>query len=152
MKFKPALMKDKSEKRMKNSNSQPIFIRKNVVDEKNDLSADLEVENIMSTINLNETMVSRKNKIKKKEAAPLPELEELKSDPKKALGLKKYQLWKSKKNLHDDQIICQVCFTNYPDSIFMNCGHGGICYDCALNIWQSSNNCYLCRDQVKYIL
>jgi Zinc finger, C3HC4 type (RING finger) len=82
----------------------------------------------------------------------IPKYLDIKSDPKKALGLKRYSLWKVKKAPAEESLQCQVCFTAYPDSIFMNCGHGGICYECAMSIWQSSNNCYLCRDEVKYIL
>ena len=40
---------------------------------------------------------------------------------------------------------CLICFDKLPDSIIMECGHGGICYDCALDLWKSSAECYLCR-------
>lgn len=28
----------------------------------------------------------------------------------------------------------------------MECGHGGICYDCSLEVWKTTGECYLCRD------
>ena len=28
----------------------------------------------------------------------------------------------------------------------MNCGHGGLCYDCAIDLWKRKQVCYLCRD------
>lgn len=40
---------------------------------------------------------------------------------------------------------CLVCFEKPPDTVFMNCGHGGICYECALDLWRSSSECFLCR-------
>ena len=48
--------------------------------------------------------------------------------------------------------LCSVCFANEPDSVYMKCGHGGICYDCAIDIWKSSNECYLCREQIEQVL
>ena len=30
---------------------------------------------------------------------------------------------------------CMACMDKKPDSIFRNCGHGGLCYDCAIDIW-----------------
>lgn len=48
--------------------------------------------------------------------------------------------------------ICQVCYANPPDSVFMPCGHGAVCYECAVDIWKSSAECYLCRDEIEQIL
>jgi hypothetical protein len=45
----------------------------------------------------------------------------------------------------EEEVICGVCYCNKPDSVYMPCGHGGICYDCAIDIWKSSDECYLCR-------
>lgn len=39
-----------------------------------------------------------------------------------------------------------VCFDKQPDSVFMECGHGGLCYECSLDVWRTSNECYLCRN------
>ena len=55
---------------------------------------------------------------------------------------------------------CLICFDNAPDAVFMECGHGGkswdktkrfnlnvgVCYECSLEIWKSTNECYLCRN------
>jgi hypothetical protein len=46
----------------------------------------------------------------------------------------------------DEEPLCEVCFANPPDSVYMPCGHGGMCYDCAIDIWKSSDDCYLCRE------
>lgn len=48
--------------------------------------------------------------------------------------------------------LCGVCFSMEPDSVFMKCGHGGICYECAVDIWKSTGECYLCRDEIEQIL
>jgi len=55
---------------------------------------------------------------------------------------------------------CLICFDNPPDAVFMECGHGGnlferepliyiflgVCYECSLEIWKATNECYLCRN------
>lgn len=48
--------------------------------------------------------------------------------------------------------LCSVCYANEPDSVFMRCGHGGICYDCAIDIWKTTGECYLCRLEIEQIL
>lgn len=48
--------------------------------------------------------------------------------------------------------LCSVCFACEPDSVYMKCGHGGICYQCAVDIWRSTGECYLCRDQIEQVL
>ena len=45
----------------------------------------------------------------------------------------------------DEEAMCEVCYGNPPDSVYMPCGHGGMCYDCAIDIWKKSDDCYLCR-------
>ena len=44
-----------------------------------------------------------------------------------------------------EEVVCSVCFENKPDSVYMPCGHGGVCYSCAIDIWKNSDDCYLCR-------
>lgn len=48
--------------------------------------------------------------------------------------------------------LCSVCFANEPDSVFMRCGHGGLCYECSIDIWKKSSECYLCREEIEQIL
>lgn len=40
---------------------------------------------------------------------------------------------------------CAVCFDKSPNAVFMSCGHGGICYECAKDLWKGKDECYLCR-------
>ncbi|CAD8078279.1 unnamed protein product [Paramecium primaurelia] len=48
--------------------------------------------------------------------------------------------------------ICLVCYERGPNAVFMNCGHGGTCYQCAIDIWKQKMVCYLCRNKIEYIL
>ncbi|CAD8085654.1 unnamed protein product [Paramecium primaurelia] len=48
--------------------------------------------------------------------------------------------------------ICIVCYERGPNAVFMNCGHGGTCYQCAIDIWKQKMVCYLCRNKIEYIL
>lgn len=34
----------------------------------------------------------------------------------------------------------------------MPCGHGGICYDCAVDTWAQQYCCYLCKKKIDQIL
>ena len=47
---------------------------------------------------------------------------------------------------------CLICYDKPPDTVFMNCGHGGICYECACEILQKTGECYLCRDAIIEVL
>ena len=46
---------------------------------------------------------------------------------------------------------CLICFDKETDAIFMDCGHGGVCYECAIEIWKSTNECHLCREPIKSV-
>ena len=41
---------------------------------------------------------------------------------------------------------CRICFDRPPDSVFMDCGHGGVCFECSLDVWRNTEECYLCRN------
>jgi hypothetical protein len=47
--------------------------------------------------------------------------------------------------MNESGVLCCICFDNPPDAVFMDCGHGGVCYDCSLDIWKTTEECYLCR-------
>ena len=52
---------------------------------------------------------------------------------------------KNKTKVTQSDYTCLVCFDNLADAVFLECGHGGICYKCAIDIWKSSGECFLCR-------
>ncbi|KAL4479264.1 hypothetical protein ABPG72_011476 [Tetrahymena utriculariae] len=43
---------------------------------------------------------------------------------------------------------CVVCFDKTPDTLYMPCGHGGLCYECAIDILKKTGECYLCRVEI----
>ena len=47
---------------------------------------------------------------------------------------------------------CIICFENMSDAVFMNCGHGGICNECATAIWKRADTCHCCRSAIDHIL
>ncbi|CAD8059669.1 unnamed protein product [Paramecium sonneborni] len=47
---------------------------------------------------------------------------------------------------------CCICYDNDSDALFMPCGHSGVCYHCALDLWKNKDECYLCRKKVERVL
>ena len=49
---------------------------------------------------------------------------------------------------------CNVCYANPQDVVFMPCGHGGLCNECASDILITQGNCCFCRHpiHVMYVL
>ena len=40
-----------------------------------------------------------------------------------------------------------------PDAVIMECGHGGICYECGKHMIATEPRvCHLCREDISYIL
>ena len=46
---------------------------------------------------------------------------------------------------------CLICYDAKADAVFMDCGHGGLCYDCAIDIWKNSKVCFLCRNKITQV-
>lgn len=40
---------------------------------------------------------------------------------------------------------CLICYESYPDAVILECGHGGLCYQCAVEMWKKADECFLCR-------
>jgi len=47
---------------------------------------------------------------------------------------------------------CYICVQRPPAAIIMNCGHSGICYECALESWRKGDKCIMCRQKIENIL
>lgn len=81
------------------------------------------------------------------------------SDRRKPLSSKRCKafltdLIKDQKPVRDESDgLCEVCYSTQADSIFMPCGHGGVCYDCAVDIFSKGNySCHLCRKPILQVL
>ena len=58
----------------------------------------------------------------------------------------------SKKLSAEEENLCYVCYEKESDSIFMSCGHGGVCYSCAIALIERKNECVECRSEVQSIV
>lgn len=47
---------------------------------------------------------------------------------------------------------CSMCCDNPCNAVLMECGHGGICYECSLKLWKSKGSCHMCREQISQVL
>ena len=54
--------------------------------------------------------------------------------------------------IHEDKEMCFVCYEAEANAVVMDCGHGGICYNCAIKSWERSDKCHMCRGDIKSIL
>jgi hypothetical protein len=59
---------------------------------------------------------------------------------------------KNRASEKDDDKICIICCENQADAVIMGCGHGGVCYKCALESCQKSDKCFMCRKKVEKVL
>ncbi|OMJ70390.1 hypothetical protein SteCoe_31637 [Stentor coeruleus] len=48
--------------------------------------------------------------------------------------------------------LCDMCIENPSDAVIMDCGHGGICYDCSLELWKTVGMCHMCRCEISQVL
>ena len=59
---------------------------------------------------------------------------------------------KKEKDEIDEENLCFICFANEANCVFLDCGHGGICLDCAMDTIKKNNICALCREPVTQII
>lgn len=45
-----------------------------------------------------------------------------------------------------------MCFENFSDAVIMDCGHGGLCFDCGMMMYKNCNKCHLCRGDIRQIV
>ena len=53
--------------------------------------------------------------------------------------------------LSNDENLCYLCYERVADVVLMNCGHGGICFNCVVPIVKKNYHCMECRGHVKTI-
>jgi len=59
---------------------------------------------------------------------------------------------KNRASEKDDDKTCIICCENSADAVIMGCGHGGVCYKCALESCQKSDKCFMCRKKIEKVL
>jgi len=55
---------------------------------------------------------------------------------------------KKEKSFTPEEKICKICYTTDSNTIVNNCGHGGMCSDCARDIVKKMGTCPLCRKPI----
>lgn len=52
----------------------------------------------------------------------------------------------------DDDSLCTICYSQKSNTVLLDCGHGGICIDCATDTMKKNNHCLFCRARVIQII
>ena len=80
--------------------------------------------------------------------------ENLKTESVNFQEIAKPKFCKRKKSLDSKSEIinCVLCFDCFPDTVLMECGHGGICFRCGVKLLKLKGKCPLCRENVTLIL
>ena len=52
----------------------------------------------------------------------------------------------------DPQDACVICFEKAKNAVLLGCGHGGICYNCSIDVYVTSGLCPFCRQDVSQIV
>lgn len=52
----------------------------------------------------------------------------------------------------DDETLCTICYSQKSNTVLLDCGHGGICIDCATDTMKKNNHCLFCRQRVVQII
>lgn len=47
---------------------------------------------------------------------------------------------------------CLICCSEEANAVIMDCGHGGICYSCSIEMWKTQKTCHICRQQINQVL
>lgn len=46
---------------------------------------------------------------------------------------------------------CQICFDQDHSTVMLPCGHGGLCWDCGLQIYALTEECPMCRTKIELV-
>ncbi|CAM9180879.1 unnamed protein product [Ectocarpus sp. 8 AP-2014] len=47
---------------------------------------------------------------------------------------------------------CQICFDQDHSTVMLPCGHGGLCWDCGLQIYALTEECPMCRTKIELLV
>eukprot|EP00752_Nemacystus_decipiens_P002060 g1971.t1 len=51
-----------------------------------------------------------------------------------------------------EEHLCQICFGQENSTALLPCGHGGLCWECGLQIYALSEECPFCRSKVELLV
>lgn len=52
----------------------------------------------------------------------------------------------------DPTDVCTICFEKAKNAVLVDCGHGGVCYNCSIDVFVTSGHCPFCRNEIKQIV
>ena len=52
----------------------------------------------------------------------------------------------------DDSGLCTICYSENSNTVLLDCGHGSICLNCAMESIKKNNVCVFCRAKVSQII
>mmetsp|Transcript_6128 Transcript_6128/g.18494 ORF Transcript_6128/g.18494 Transcript_6128/m.18494 type:complete len:234 (-) Transcript_6128:462-1163(-) len=52
----------------------------------------------------------------------------------------------------DPTDVCTICFEKAKNAVILGCGHGGVCYNCSIDVYVTSGHCPFCRHEIGQIL
>ncbi|CAD8113861.1 unnamed protein product [Paramecium sonneborni] len=103
---------------------------------KNEIDLDIQKPAITDNIKIKREEIPATVSKQEQEDEPIKSIKSIKSDGESSVNQDK----------------CLVCYENIPNIVFVPCRHGGICQQCAEDVIQKSNECYLCRKTINQIL
>ncbi|CAD8106652.1 unnamed protein product [Paramecium primaurelia] len=117
---------------------QKPVVSNSMIIHKKQTDIDLEIQKpaITDNVKIKKEEISVTVSKQEQEEEPVKSIKSIKSDGESSVGQEK----------------CLVCYENLPNIVFIPCRHGGICQQCAEDVIQKSNECYLCRKTISQIL
>ncbi|CAK91882.1 unnamed protein product (macronuclear) [Paramecium tetraurelia] len=103
---------------------------------KDELDLDIQKPAITDNVKIKREEITATVSKQEQEEEPVRSIKSIKSDGESSVNQDK----------------CLVCYENIPNIVFVPCRHGGICQQCAEDVIQKSNECYLCRKTISQIL
>ena len=64
----------------------------------------------------------------------------------------KYKKEDSQNVQEEEQQQCYICYSNAPNAVIVECGHGGVCSECAVEIIKRKGLCMQCRKQARKVV
>lgn len=46
---------------------------------------------------------------------------------------------------------CQICFEHDHSTVMLPCGHGGVCWDCGIQMYALTEECPMCREKINLV-